>query len=117
MDTERHGPGQGDACCHSLEASYASSATATAVMNANVNRQSLHGGALTTPICRSQIYHLSCRRCQKQNLHSAFWTRGTHRELDQTPCPKNHACHLVVHSGRPTEFGEQKNDLSIEDFL
>ena len=113
MDTERHGQGQGDACGHSLQASYSSAA----LMNANVNRPSLHSGALTPPICRSQIYHLFFRRCQKQNLHSAFWTRGTHRELDQTPCPKNPIFPLVVYSSHPTEFGEQKNDLSIGEFL
>jgi hypothetical protein len=41
----------------------------------------LHTGAFATPICRSQIYRLFFRQFQKQNLHSAFEKRSTHRGL------------------------------------
>src|SRR6266446_4492124 len=40
IDPERHGQCRCDACCRSFYAAYSSSATATALINAKVNRQS-----------------------------------------------------------------------------
>src|SRR5215467_2081172 len=40
IDTERHGPCRCDACCCSFYAGYSSSATAIALINSKVNRQS-----------------------------------------------------------------------------